>query len=137
LTGIPEAVSWWENALEALRMACFGLSVSLNGSANRAYFAAFYAVSGILASQGIEYKKHSAIESAVHRDFVNTGKWNTELGANYSKLFAFRLVGDYGNMLRVAQKQAENAIEYALSILEAVSKERPNLFALPEKHLPK
>jgi hypothetical protein len=130
MTEIEEALSWWNNALEAIRMAHHGLAISPNGAANRAYYAAFYAVSAILSLEGVEYKKHKAVETAVHRDFVNTGKWNAELGRKYSDLFSLRLVGDYGNIERVSPEDAESAINDAVSILEAVSKEHPDLFNL-------
>ena len=133
MTTIEEAVSWWQNAIEAFQMANFGLNVSVMGAANRAYYSAFYAMNAILAVQGVEYKKHQAVEAAVHRDFVRTGRWTKDIGQKYTALFKLRLLGDYGNLERVSLDEAKTAISFSWSILEAVSKERPDLFPLPDQ----
>ncbi|MEW6201143.1 MAG: HEPN domain-containing protein [bacterium] len=130
MMNIEEATSWWNNAIEAIKMAQFGITVSPNGAANRAYYAAFYAVSALFSLDDIEFKKHYAVESAVHRDLVNTGRWRPELGKKYSDLFKLRMVGDYGNTERVTTEEADAAIFDAREILEAVHKEHPDLFPL-------
>ena len=122
--------------MEAIEMACFGINVSPNGAANRAYYAAFYAVTAILALEDIKLKKHRAVVTSVHRDFVHTGRWAESLGENYSHLFKLRLMGDYSIERLVPIDEAKAAIDKSWSILEAVSKERPDLFPLPDKKLP-
>ena len=62
---------------------------------NRLYYSAFYAVSAVLIINGKNYKKHSAVRSAVHRDFVKNGKISIELGKLYDKLLRDREEADY------------------------------------------
>ena len=128
MTGQNEAGTSWARALEAMRDA-EGYS-SANGRANRAYYAAFHAVSGLLALDGVTYKTHHAIHSAVHRDFVNTGRWPKELGKHYSDLFDLRMTGDYGGVFGVSEAEAEYALDSARRILRAVHDAHPDIFPL-------
>jgi len=91
-----EARDLWERARESLRAAQVVLPVSPDAAASRAYYAAFYAVSALFALEDRTFRRHSAVEAAVHRDLVRSGRWPAARGANYSRLFALRLTGDYG-----------------------------------------
>ena len=62
---------------------------------NRAYYAAFYAVSAVLLSQGRHFVKHAGVQTALHRDLVHTGLLAPEHGNAYDDLFKLRLVADY------------------------------------------
>ncbi len=62
---------------------------------NRAYYAAFYAVSAVLLSQGRHFVKHAGVRTALHRDLVHTGLLAPEHGKAYDKLFELRLIADY------------------------------------------
>ena len=67
------AEALWDRAKVALKVSRHCLSVSPDAAASRAYYAAFYAVSALLALGGRTFKKHSALEAAVHRDLVKPG----------------------------------------------------------------
>jgi len=99
------AASLWGRATEALLAAKQVLSVSPDAAASRAYYAAFYAVSAFFALQGRRFKKHSALEAAVHRDLVGTGLWPAELGQRFSDLVAARKAGDYGEDTHVSKQE--------------------------------
>lgn len=88
----------WRRALEALILARHDLPISADGAAARAYYAAFHAVSALLALDGKTYSKHATVEAAVHRDLVKNGAWPEELGRYYSDLVELRSTGDYGGM---------------------------------------
>jgi len=64
----------WSRALQALQTAQFTLPPDPDAAAFRAYYAAFYAVSALLALEENLFTKHAAVESAVHRDLVKTGR---------------------------------------------------------------
>ena len=116
-----ESEALLDRAAEALRMARFGLEVSPDGAANRAYYAAFHAASALFAAEGRTFRKHSALEAAVHRDLVRTGRWTEKLGEDYSRLARLRGTADYGAALRVTQDAAADAVRAAERILAAVS----------------
>lgn len=79
------------------------------------------------------FTKHSALEAAVHRDLVKTGKWPADLGRDFTFCLDMRSVSDYGTEVRVDAKQAADAIEAAHRILLAVRAALPlNFPALPD-----
>lgn len=119
----------WDRALEAFRAA--QLLVGHGGfdsAASRAYYAAFHAVTALFALEGRTFTKHSALEAAVHRDLVKTGRWSADLGRDYSFCVDVRGVGDYGSDVRVDANQATDAIEAARRILLAIHDTLPTHF---------
>lgn len=122
------AADLWDRAKDALQVARHDLAISPDAAASRAYYAAFYAVSARFALAGRTFKKHSAVEAAVHRDLVNTGAWPTELGHAYSRLVEARTVGDYGEGEHVASIDAAQTVEIADEILRAIAREHSEEF---------
>jgi uncharacterized protein (UPF0332 family) len=96
------------------------LPVSSDAAASRAYYAAFHAVAALFALEGRSFTRHSAVEAAVHRDLVRTGRWPAELGKLYTRLVALRQTGDYGGGTHVAADEAADAITVAERILANV-----------------
>jgi len=70
----PEIQELWQRALQAVQTAEDLVDRDPDASSSSAYYAAFYAVSALLALDGQSYSKHTAVERAVHRDYVRTGK---------------------------------------------------------------
>jgi uncharacterized protein (UPF0332 family) len=123
------ADSLWDRARDALLAARQLLETSPDSAASRAYYAAFFAVSAHFALKGRTFRKHSAVEVAVHRDLVKRGLWLKELGAKYSALVETRSVGDYGVTERVSAEEASDAVRDAGDILQAIAAGQPGLFA--------
>ncbi len=119
------AFDLWKRAEDAFKVSESNLSISPDSAASRAYYAAFYAVSALFASRGAVYRKHSAVESAVHRDLVKAGIWEKELGKNYTDLIELRSTGDYGGIEHVTFAEAKEAVNMAKKILNAVKKVCP------------
>ncbi len=128
-----ESQDLWARAVEALGVAQREAALSPDASASRAYYAAFHAVSALFATRGESFRRHSAVEAAVHRDLVRTGDLSKELGAAYSALLRLREVGDYGGARHVRADQAREAVGDARKILAAVSELKPDEFHMPEK----
>jgi uncharacterized protein (UPF0332 family) len=86
----------------------------------------FYAVSALFVFEGKTFSKHSAVESAVPRDLVKSGRWSAERGKDYAHLFELRSTGDYGGALHVSDKEATEAVEAARRILQTVQDANPD-----------
>jgi uncharacterized protein (UPF0332 family) len=110
----------WERAEAALEGARILVSIDPDGSASRAYYAAFNAVSAFFAKRDVTFVKHKAVETAVHRDLVLAGLWPKTLGADYSFLHRLRNSGDYGGESNVSQTNAEMAVAAAERILDGL-----------------
>ncbi len=89
-------------------------------AASRAYYAAFYAATAMLLSEGLELSKHSAVIASIHQRFVKTGKLDKEQGKALNWLFELRGVGDYGGIAHVSRPEVEQAITAAEEFLEAI-----------------
>ena len=89
-------------------------------AASRAYYSAFYAATALLLNEGLEYKKHSGVISAIHQHFVKTGKIDQVHGKNLNWFFELRSVGDYGVTIHVPDDEAQHAIVKAEEFLNVV-----------------
>jgi uncharacterized protein (UPF0332 family) len=130
-----EAAEFWSRAIKTLQSARLLSQTDPDSCASRSYYAAFYAVSALFAIRGQTYSKHSAVESAVHRDLVRPGHWPKELGAAYSSLLALRATGDYGGLEHVSESEAEEAIQAVQRILQAVYEAHSDVFSDPTEIL--
>lgn len=127
----PEALEFWKRALQALQTAEELVDRDPDASSSRAYYAAFFAVSALLILEGQGFVKHTAIERAVHRDLVKTGRWPVEAGAAFSWLATLRYTADYGGTDHVQPSEAKEAVEKAKSILQAVRNSMAGAFPEP------
>jgi len=119
------AADLWERAKKALAVAKAVSTLDPDSAASRAYYAAFYAVSARFVLEGKTFRKHSAVEAAVHRDLVKAGIWPTELGQGYSKLSETCSIGDYGELEHVSEPSATEAVQIAGEILSTITREQP------------
>ena len=63
---------------------------------NRAYYAAFYAVSAVLLGRGRHFVKHAGVlHRPTSRDLIHPGLLAPEHGKAYDDLFELRLIADY------------------------------------------
>ncbi|MBI3465950.1 MAG: HEPN domain-containing protein [Planctomycetes bacterium] len=121
----PEIQALWERAHRALKSARIVADSDPDSAASRAYYAGFYAVSALLAFEGKSFRKHSALEAAVHRDLVKSGRWAAEVGAAFSDLAKTRMTADHGALVRLTAKDAKTAIRNAALVIQAVRQASP------------
>ena len=125
----------WLRAVRSYQTASKLVEEDPDAAASRAYYAAFYAVSAFFALQGETFTQHRAVEAAVHRDLVRSKTWSVELGAAFSWLVRLRRTGDYGGSMHVSPDEAQEAVDKARSILQAVRTTGPESFPLIEDEL--
>ena len=116
----PEVLDLWDRAGHALHSAEKIVDDDPDGAASRAYYAALHAVSAFFAVEGRAFRKHTAVEAAVHRDLVRNGGWPIEFGAAFSTLASLRQTGDYGGSVHVTGEAARDAVAKARIIVEQV-----------------
>jgi len=90
-------------------------------AASRAYYAAFYAATAVLLNEGVELRRHSAVISSIHRNFVKNGKLSKKQGKTLNWLFELRSIDDYGGTVHVSRQQVEQAIKQRKSFLWQLS----------------
>jgi uncharacterized protein (UPF0332 family) len=117
----------WSRSLNALKSAEALLTVSADDAASRAYYAVFHAVSAAFSIEGQTFARHGAVRAAVHRDWVKTGVWNVDVGADFDAIWELRDIGDYGGGEHVSLEDASAAVEAARRILDAIHSRFPQL----------
>lgn len=87
---------------------------------NRAYYAAFYAASALLASAGLHARSHKAVIELLHREFVARGLLSREAVRDYQRLHELRLAGDYAPFERLNADRAQEASSIARQFVALV-----------------
>lgn len=89
---------------------------------NRAYYAIFHAVRALLALEGLDFKKHSAVIAHFQNQYVRTGIFGKEYSSILAKASTIRNDSDYNDFFIASredtQKQIENADKFITAIEE-------------------
>lgn len=111
-----------QRAFETLNEAELLLSGMFTvGVVNRIYYACFYAVSALLASEGHSSSKHSGVMSLFDQHWVKPGRVTREIGAFYHLIFERRHKGDYEDGIFFDRKDVEGWLAEARSLVEFVA----------------
>lgn len=78
-----------------------------NTAVNRLYYASFYAVIALLIKNGIDTQTHDGVRTQFGLQFVKAGIIDKKYGKLFSKLFDYRLKGDYGDLFDFDQDIVE------------------------------
>ena len=106
-------------ARRSLEAAAFNLEEGFYGTAiNRAYYAIFYAASGLLWTQGISRSKHSGVIAAFRQYFVKPGLIETEYSDLYGDVMDSRLDSDYDITYDADPAVARTCLEDARRFVE-------------------
>ena len=113
----------YEELIKAAERKLAGARHALTGgfcddAASRAYYAAFHAISAVLAAKGLTFSSHSQTLGAFNREFIMTGEIPELRFRDIQRLFDDRQTGDYGP-LPIDEKDATEDVKVALAILGA------------------
>ncbi|MBW1959826.1 MAG: HEPN domain-containing protein [Deltaproteobacteria bacterium] len=110
-----------EQADESLHAAKVLLESELTRpSVNRAYYAMFYAVLALLASQEKETSKHSGAISLFDKDYVKTGIFTRDFSRWLHDAFDLRQRSDYAAKYSLSREEAEETLQNAISFVKEV-----------------
>jgi len=114
---------WFDKARRSISAAERELnSGNLDFSANRIYYAAFYAVTAALMQLGQRYKKHSAVRAAFHREFIKTELVPKEYGFLYDTVMRDREDADYLSFIQIEEDVLKQEIDQVKSLIELMEK---------------
>jgi len=87
---------WWKRSEDSIKSVEREINArDFRFAINRLYYLLFYAVSAALLERNQDFKKHSGVRSAFHREFVKKNLLDKKLGKLYDQLFENRQEGDY------------------------------------------
>lgn len=110
-----------EQAHETLREAIvLRDAAAYRGALNRAYYAMFYALLGLLATRQLGTSKHSGAIALFDREFVKTGLFSSDLSRALHLAFDRRQVHDYGEMIAIDVAIVNLTIAEASAFVTAV-----------------
>lgn len=110
-----------QRAVESLEEANILLSAEQwKGAANRSYYAIFHAIRAVLALEGVDYKKHSAVISHFRQYYIKPGKFPIEFSSAINDLFRIRLKSDYDDFFVVSKTDVIDQIAQAEQFLSSV-----------------
>lgn len=81
-----------------------------NTCVNRLYYCCFYAVTALLAKDGMSSGKHTGVRSLFNLHYVKTGKVPKNIAQIYNDLFEKRQEGDYIDFVRFEEDQVKPLI---------------------------
>lgn len=88
--------------------ACSG-----KGAANRSYYAIFNAMRAVLALDGVDFGKHSAVISYFRKVYIKTGVLPRNCSKTIDDLFRIRQKSDYDDFYLISKEEVEKQITAA------------------------
>jgi uncharacterized protein (UPF0332 family) len=112
-----------ERAYMALEQAKSNLQMGyLEITANRLYYAAYYAASALLIAHEIRVKSHEGCIGQFNLNFVKTGLVPIEMGKLFSTLFDMRITGDYSDRFDLTENDVIPNIRPTEDFINKVTK---------------
>jgi uncharacterized protein (UPF0332 family) len=114
--------SYFKHAYRSLEAAASNCDSGFSATAiNRAYYAVFYAASGLLLVKDISRGKHGAVIAAFRQHFVKLGLIEAEYSDIYGDVLDARVVSDYDTSFDADLETATAQLEAARQFVERVS----------------
>lgn len=111
-----------ERAFTALEQAKLNVEINcLEVTANRLYYAAYYAVSALLIAHQIPAHTHEGNIQQFGLHFIKGGLVSRDLGKLYSQLFEIRLKGDYSDRFGLTEEDVVPKIQPTESFIKIIS----------------
>lgn len=82
----------------------------LFATANRLYYACYYAVTALLIKNDIEVKSHAGVRQMFGKHFILTGKITKDHSTFYSDLFDYRQDNDYRDFIIPEKEMIEELL---------------------------
>lgn len=121
LNGKELAIYRLQSAEERLKASRLLLEKQMYSDAvSRAYYAVFQAARAVLATKGLDSRKHSGIIGLFNQQFVKTSILPRDYGKILKSCRDLREAGDYDDFYLVSREEALNAIENASRFIRGI-----------------
>lgn len=80
---------------------------------NRSYYCIFHCIRGLLALEGIDFSKHSAVMAYFQKNYVKTGIFDKKYSKILTRAFEVRSESDYDDYYMISKKEVEEQIRDA------------------------
>jgi uncharacterized protein (UPF0332 family) len=93
-----------------------------NAAVNRAFYACYYMVSGLLLKNEINTKTHKGVRQMFTLHFIQTDLISRDWGRFFSNLFDKRQTGDYDDFVVIDKETTEEIIELTKGFLVEIER---------------
>jgi uncharacterized protein (UPF0332 family)/predicted nucleotidyltransferase len=119
----PEIRHYMELAREALNDTQFSFEQArYRITANRAYYAVFYAANAMLATLGLQRAKHSGVKATFQERFIKTGLIEDTYSDDYEEAMEKRETSDYDAAFSISEPFARDCLERARRFVERMER---------------
>lgn len=109
-----------EQAEQCLRTAEVVLQIGdYKAAANRSYYSIFHSMRAVLATRGMDARKHSGIISIFRREFIKTGCFDVKFSGVIGRAFDLRGQSDYDDFYVIAKADVVEQLQDAAEFLKA------------------
>ena len=98
------------------------LTNDYDSACNRSYYAILHAMRAVIALEGKDYKKHSAVMSCFRANYIKTGILDTGLSDTITSLFNLRNSSDYDDFYVISKDDVIKQFENAKCFIKEVQK---------------
>jgi len=104
----------FEQAKSCLRQAKLLIEADeYKGAANRSYYAVFHAIRSVLALEGRDFGRHTAVMGHFRQHYIKTNIFDVELSDILAVLFDVRNESDYDDFYVISKVDVANQLESA------------------------
>ena len=93
---------------------------SYKSAANRSYYAVFHAMRAVLAFNGYDSKRHTAVISEFRRLYVKTGIFESDMSDIVRSLFDLRTDSDYNDFFVASKSDVAEQVKNAEHCVERI-----------------
>ncbi len=90
-------------------------------SVSRSYYSIFQAARALLATEGLESRKHSGVVSLFNRHFVKPGRVDKQIGAILKDAWRQRELADYSDIAEFSRDEAERLLRDAEAFVATIA----------------
>ena len=87
---------------------------------NRAYYSLFHAMRAVLALRQLDFKKHTAVIAAFHKDYIHSGAFDKKYSAVISNASIIRNHSDYDDFYLCSRDETDDLIRDVQEFVGAV-----------------
>lgn len=113
--------NWLEKAEEALKGVKDNIEINhLSIAQNRIYYAVFYSVMALACNEDFITSKHTELRGWFNKNFIKTGKLDTEIGNIYKKAYEERTKSDYTITFKPKKDNILKAYEETRTFIDTI-----------------
>ena len=91
-------------------------------TANRLYYACYYAATALLVNDGYETHTHSGVKTLLGLHYITSNKIDKSFGKMYRQLFNLRQIGDYEDWGNIEEEDVKPFLEPAKKFIAEIEK---------------